>query len=83
MQAAGMVRMRAIVVTNFDAWDFPTMREAREWAKTLIEYSQTHGTDGFYPDGGGAEWVEVWAKSEWEDEDGIWDMRWVSPEACA
>lgn len=74
--------MRCVVVTDFDIWYFATIVEARKWAKILIDYSEKHGVRGVYPNGGGAEWVDIWKESEWEDEDGIWESHWESPEVA-
>ena len=52
--------MRCVVETDFDAWDFGTVKEARAWFKTLVDYAESGRTD----QGEGAEFVYIWKESE-------------------
>ena len=62
--------MKCVVLTDWNAWDFETIGEARKKYKFLVDYCLKYGNNdgphGVTP----SEFVEIWPSSVYYDEDG-------------
>ena len=64
--------MKCVVVTDFTAWDFNTIGEARKWYNTVVKYAKSGRTD----QGEGAQFVQLWRASWFYDryDRGLWPI---------
>lgn len=60
--------MRCVVATDFNAWDFKSITEARKWYVRLVAYAEKYkDTPWKGPEGEPAEWVELWKSEDYYD----------------